>query len=376
MRRRLSYSERPTHAARAAHARGERQFKTYDTSAIRPKRSKVPAIVCGIVVVLVLAAVVFGVVSALRGCTAQQDNELLPPGQEATIKVESGSGLATVAGQLYDAGLISSTSDFTDRAASLETSLAAGTYTFTGGMTLEEIVGVLQAGPISPSFTVTEGMTASQVAQAVSDAYSGAITADDFLAAVNNAPAYVADYPFVEGAYNNSLEGFLFPKTYDIVDGATADTVVRQMLDQYRSETAGLDYATAQAHGLSPYQTLILASIIEKEAAEDNRATVSSVFYNRLDAAMPLQSDATVAYVVGGDPTPEDLQVESPYNTYLNPGLPAGPICSPGLSCLQAACAPEQTDYLYFYFAPDESGQLQYYFSQDYDQHQEAIATS
>ena len=68
--------------------------------------------------------------------------------------------------------------------------------------------------------------------------------------------------------------------------------------------------------------------------------------------------------------------MESPYNTYLNRGLPAGPVCSPGISSLQAACAPEQTDYLYFYFATDESGQMQYYFSQDYDQHQNAIATS
>lgn len=376
MRRRLSYSERPTHAARAAHARGERQFKTYDTSAIRPRRSKAPAIVCGIIVLVFIAAVIVGVVSLMRGCSAGPTNELLPAGQEATVTVESGAGLSTVAQQLYDAGIISSTKDFLSQASGLETSLAAGSYSFTGGMALEDVVGVLQAGPVTASFTVTEGMTAAQAAEAVASAYEGSITAEDFMAAVHNASAYVADYPFVEGAYDNSLEGFLFPKTYDIVEGATPDTVVRQMLDQYRTETASLDYSYVESRGMTPYQALILASVVEKEAAEDNRATVASVFYNRLAISMPLQSDATVAYLISDDPTPEDLEIESPYNTYLNSGLPAGPICSPGLSCLQAVCAPEQTDYLYFYFAADESGQLQYYFSQDYDQHQNAIATS
>lgn len=122
MRRRLSYSERPTHAARAAHARGERQFKTYDTSAIRPRRSKAPAIVCGIIVLVFIAAVIVGVVSLMRGCSAEPTNELLPAGQEATVTVESGAGLSTVAQQLYDAGIISSTKDFLSQASGLETS--------------------------------------------------------------------------------------------------------------------------------------------------------------------------------------------------------------------------------------------------------------
>lgn len=373
--RRVTYSERSTHAARAAHARGAKEFKTYDTSMIRPKRSKAPAIICGIVVLIVVAAIVFGVVTLVRGMN--DGHEMLPEGQQAEIVVAEGSSLGQVGQQLYDAGVIAAIDEFSKAAAGLETSLAPGNYSFVGGMNVEEVVATLSAGPEVSTLTVPEGMTAVQVAQRVSEAYEGSITAEDFMAAVNNASAYVADYPFVEGAYNNSLEGFLFPKTYDMVDGATADTVLRQMLDQYAAEVATLDYAYAESKGLSPYQVLILASVVEKEAAENNRATVSSVFYNRLDAGMPLQSDATVAYVVEGDPTPEDIQnTDSPYNTYKIQGLPAGPICSPGLSCLQAACAPEQTDYLYFYFANDANGTLQYYFSRDYDEHQDAIANS
>lgn len=373
--RRVTYSERSTHAARAAHARGAREFKTYDTSMIRPKRSKVPAIVCGVVIVAVIAAVVFGIVTLVGGMG--DDHEMLPDGQQAQIAVAEGASLGQVGQQLYDAGVIASVDEFSKAASGLETSLVPGNYSFVGGMGVDEVVSTLSAGPEISTLTIPEGLKASEVAQRVAEAYEGSISADDFMAAVNNAGAYVADYPFVEGAYNNSLEGFLFPKTYDILDGANADTVLRQMLDQYSAEVGSLDYSYAQSKGLSPYQVLVLASVVEKEAAENNRATVASVFYNRLDAGMPLQSDATVAYVVGRDPTPEDLQnTVSPYNTYLNPGLPAGPICSPGLSCLQAACAPEQTDYLYFYFANNDSGALQYYFSRDYDEHQTAIANS
>lgn len=372
---RFSYSEHPSHASRAAHARGEREFKTYDTSAIRPKRSKAPAIAALIIILCVIIGVICGIVFGLQSCSAS-NHKLLETGKEAQISVANGSSLSQVGNQLYDAGIISSVSDFTAQGASLETSLAPGQYTFVGGMKLEEVIQVFLNGPTVRTVTIPEGMTATQVAQTVAAAYENRITAEDFMAQVNNASAYVNDYPFVAGAYNNSLEGFLFPKTYQIEEGATADSVVRQMLSQYQTEVASLDYTTAQAHGLSPYQTLILASIIEKEATADNRATVSSVFYNRLDIGMPLQSDATVAYVIGDDPRPEDLQIESPYNTYLNNGLPAGPICSPGLSCLEAACTPEATDYLYFYFAANDAGEMQYYFSHDYDQHQEAIATS
>ena len=89
---------------------------------------------------------------------------------------------------------------------------------------------------------------------------------------------------------------------------------------------------------------------------------------------MLLQSDAPVAYVVDHDPSPEELEIDSPYNTYIYWGLPAGPICSPSLECLQAACQPDETNDLYFYFWQDEAGDMQYAFSETYEQHQEVIA--
>ena len=111
-----------------------------------------------------------------------------------------------------------------------------------------------------------------------------------------------------------------------------------------------------------------LASIVEKESSGDDgiRAQVASVFYNRLgNMGDPnygfLQSDATTAYEVGRDPTAEDVATDAPYNTYTNQGLPPTPICSPGLACLQAVCAPAETNYYFFYFAPDEAGVMQYF---------------
>lgn len=369
-RRQITYSKRPNHAARSAHAKGDRQFRTYDTSAIRPKQSTAAKVVSVIVIVAVIALVVWGVVSLVRGCSASAD--LLPSDQTAEITVSEGEGASDIAKTLKEEGLVSSTSDFTKRVEQLGagTSLLPGTYTIAGGTSVDDIITALEAGPVQKTVTIPEGSTLAQTAALVETATDGAVTASDFTAQASDASVYAADYPFVAAAGTSSLEGFLFPKTYTIPDDPTADAIIRLMLNQFQTETASLDYATAQSHNLSQYDVLKLASIIEKESDANHRATVSSVFYNRLDRNMRLQSDATVAYFVNHDPTPDDLTIDNPYNTYLNDGLTPTPIDSPSLASLQAACAPESTDYLYFYFAPDSQGVMQYTFSETYEDHQ------
>lgn len=304
-RRKVTYSRKPTHAARAAHARGERQFSKYDTSLIEPRRSKKPFYV-GIAAVVFAIIVIFGLVNCMGSC--DKNPNMLPSDQQARIEIP-------------------------------------------------------------------EGYTIKQTAHAVSEAYAGSISEADFLAAAQDASRFSDRFSFVKDAYNNSLEGFLFPKTYEIMAGANADDVVAQMLMQYEQEVKQLNYTYPHDAGLSDYEVLILASIIEREAAADNKKAVASVFYNRLAIDMALQSDATTAYVIGGDPKPEDLQKEGPFNTYLNKGLPPGPICSPGLAALEAACDPDQTDYLYFYFKDNGQGGLDYFFSKTYEEHQQAIAS-
>ncbi|MDR0514943.1 MAG: endolytic transglycosylase MltG [Coriobacteriaceae bacterium] len=371
--RKITYSSHSNHAARSAHARGGQQFKTYDTSHIRPKKSKVPVIFSIVLALVVLGLVLWGGTTFLKSCSAG----LLTADQSVEITIPEESGARDIGILLQKEGVIENSTEFIARVNELGVAgeLRPGVYTFNGGMTLDDIIAKLRLGPVvlGKTFTVPEGFTIQATADRVAESFEGKISAADFVACANNAAAYEAEFPFVAGAYNNSLEGFLFPKTYPVTEGATADSVVRMMLAQYQIEIASLDYSYVESLGLNRNQVLVMASIIEKEAAADNRATVASVFYNRLAADMRLQSDATTAFVVGRDPSAEDIENDfSPYSTYNNPGLPPGPICSPGLACLQAACAPEATAYLYFYFK-EVDGQMVYYFSETLEDHNAAI---
>ena len=367
-RRNITYSSRPTHAARSAHARGDKVFRTYDTSAIRPKRSPIPAIIGIIVLIAALAFILFNFANFTKGCSGTQQ---VAKGTEVTIVVNEGEGAKTIAKTLADAGLISDTREFTDRVSTLaiDGNLHPGTYTLVGGQSVDEIIQVLTTPVASKTFTIPEGSTLLQTAEIVSAATNNRIKVDDFVAAASNASVYAGAYTFLGEAGSNSLEGYLFPKTYPYDDDSTADSIIRMMLDQFGSETAGLNWSYAESKGLSRYDAVKLASIVEKESDEAHRATVASVFYNRLKAPMRLQSDATVAYVVGHDPTAEDVDMENPYNTYYIDGLPPTPINSPSLACLQAVCSPEETSYYYFYFEDDGKGGLTYSFSETYDEH-------
>ena len=155
-------------------------------------------------------------------------------------------------------------------------------------MTGEDIVKSLMAGPASTGFTLTvpEGYKRSDIADAVEKATEGLVTAEQFLAASSDASAYASDYPFLESAGSNSLEGFLPEDLYGD-GGRRCDGVVRMMLDQFKIETASLDLSYPQSRDMSLYDVVKLASVVEKEAAADNRATVASVFYNRLASDRP-----------------------------------------------------------------------------------------
>ncbi len=381
--RKVTYSRKPNHAARAAHARGEREFRTYDTSAIRPKKSKVPYAVAAAV-----AAVVVIVVIALfvgTSCAEAANDHLAPDGQKVTVQIADGSTLPVIADTLYDAGLIVRRGEFTSavNAQGAASSLKSGVYSLTGGTSCEELVNILVAGPASTQsgVVVTEGAKLDTIAQAVQDAYGSSISADQFKEAASNASAYADTYPFLKSAGTNSLEGFLFPKTYEILLDGTADAVVRQMLDQYQTEVSSLDYSYPRSKGLSEYQALILASIVEKEATDDTRSKVAAVFYNRLsNTGSPsygyLGSDATTAYEVGDNLDSYDWTTKSPYNTRVTKGLPPTPICSPSIESLQAVCNPEADfgDYYFFSFWTNDQGGVDYFFDKTYEQHQQTIA--
>ena len=376
-RKQVTYSERPNHAARAAHAKGDQLFRTYDTSYIRPKKSKGPIVATIILVLLLIAGAVF---IALR-FAAPPTQELLPEGESAVITVTSGEGATDIGSSLAEAQLVHSSQEFIDavRAAGAESSLIPGPYLFEGGVTPEEIVTILQTGPSATGINVTipEGITREATAALFEEATGGRITADAFLAASSDASQWAETYPFLASAGTNSLEGFLFPKTYLVTAADDATSVVTMMLNQFQTETAGLSFDYPQSQGLSVYQAVNLAAIIEREVSNDpaSMAKVASVFYNRLASDRPyLESDATTAYEVGREPTAEEVHAQTPYSTYANPGLPPTPICSPGLPSLQAVCNPEQTPYLYFYSTVSDDGQVTTYFAETYEEHQNNIA--
>ena len=374
-RRQVTYSTRPNHAARAAHARGDKMFRSYDVSAIEPRKSKGPVIFGVVLVLVVIAGLIFFATTFLKGCSS--DADLLPSDQSAQIVVADGSGAQAIASSLKEAHLISDTSAFTKRVAELgvDTQLKPGTYTIKGGTTVDEIINTLKkgVGATGTQLVIPEGFTIARTAAAVETATKGSVTAASFTAAASDASKVAANYDFLVEVGTKSLEGFLFPKTYSLSGSETAEDIICMMLDQFKKEVVSLDLSVPGAAGLSYYDMVKLASIIEKESTNETRAMVSSVFYNRLAIGMALQSDATTAYYVGHDPTAEEVHANNEWSTYTNPGLPPTPICSPGLASLKAACAPDDTDYMYFYFKKVD-GKTQYFFSETYDEHQSAIA--
>lgn len=302
-------------------------------------------------------------------------------GQTVNVVIPEGSSGTDITQILLDAGVIRSSRAFRKAATEQQAdqSFRPGTYTFLTGSDPDEVVRQLVAGPNSSmgQLVVPEGLTVTQTAQLVENSLE--IKQEDFIAQAK-ASDYVKDYEFLSSAGNDSLEGFLYPKTYDLSGKeVTADTVIRLMLDQYRTEVQGLDLTSAEQElsdrydlNVTDYDILKIASVIEKEAInEDDRPKVSSVFYNRLSAGQALQSDATMGYVTGGSVTSDDLKQDSAYNTYLHKGLPPTPICSPSLWAIQAAMHPADTEY-YFFFIIDDGVYSNHTFSKTYEEHDAA----
>jgi UPF0755 protein len=294
-------------------------------------------------------------------------------GEPVTVAVERGDTLPSVADKLEAAGVIRSAALFQveARLRDEETEIKAGEYEFTPGARGEEIRATLASGESVPALTITvpEGLTLEQTALAVEE--QSGIPAEEFEAAAARTDY---EYEFLVDTAVESTEGFLFPKKYEFEEGVGAEQVVDRLLRQYRTETEDLDFATAQDRlGLTEYELLTTASLVEEESANpEERPIIAGVIYNRIRAGMPLQVDATILYVLGEPKASlslEDLEVDSPYNTYANKGLPPGPIASPSRESIEAALRPAETGYLYYVL---EAGGQEHFFTDDYDEFLEA----
>lgn len=360
----------------------QRSQGAYARGGARPpkKGSSVPVVIG----VLIAIAVVAGAALFLFPRIFGGDSGNIEAGQQVSITIPEGSSGDAIATILVDNHIIADSGEYYAAVKKLnaEMSLKPGDYQFETLQDPLSVVKQLVAGPNleGVKLTVPEGKTVEQTAQLVEDAYG--ISADEFISQAK-ASAYAGDYPFLADAGNDSLEGFLYPKTYTFAGTPTADEVIRAMLDQYQLDVFdAFDFDAGRAaisatYGieLSDYELLTLASIVEREGLNaDQRAHVASVFLNRLAgkgdfAGRPyLQSDATLMYETGGAVTAEDIQgIDSPYNSYQNAGLPPTPICSPSSEAILATLEPTDSDDLYFYITQDEE-----YFSQTYDEHMQS----
>lgn len=273
-------------------------------------------------------------------------------GGPVTVTIEEGDTLSAAAGKLAAAGVIGSARVFEWRARlrGLGAEIKPGEYRIGPGEPEGEVLDRITSagGALAAGVTVPEGLTLGQTAERVA-AQSG-VSEAEFR---REARRVDYGYDFLEGSAARSTEGFLFPKRYEFAEDAGARRMVERMLEQYRLETRSLDFGRARRElGLTEYQVVTVASLIEREAAApEERPVIASVIYNRLREDMPLQIDATVQYALGAPKerlSLRDLEVDSPYNTYENMGLPPGPIASPGLDSIESALDPADTEYRYY----------------------------
>jgi UPF0755 protein len=292
-------------------------------------------------------------------------------GAEQLFVVQPGENAFYISQRLEANGLIRSARAFQLYLAwtGMDVYLQTGTYRLSPALTAEAIAGMLQSTVLTEvTFNVLAGWRMEEIAAALPT--SGlSITPDEFLAAASN-PGLVTG--------GGTAEGFLGPGSYVLPRGTTASELVSTLIQQKQTTYVIPLEASFAAHGLTPYQAVTLASIVQREAVRDDEMPlIASVFYNRLAAGMRLQSDPTVQYALGYNAaegtwwthplSAADMSFDSSYNTYLYAGLPPGPICSPGPSALGAVANPAASPYYYFQARCDGSGY--HNFAETYEGH-------
>lgn len=297
-----------------------------------------------------------------------------PPGQDVLIHIESGSNTIDIAELLADKGIIKSAVIFRALAGYTKSgeNLKAGDYTLNTGMSMMEILEELKKGKIrSDFFTVPEGYTLKQIGKLLEQ--NEICEAKEFLELTSDGVPPGIDFEYAHLVEGKSLEGFLFPDTYGFSGDTNAMEVIKMMLDRFEEVVPDNMEAMAKLNGLEPYEVIVLASLIEREAKiKEERPLVAAVYYNRIKKDMLLQCDATIQYLFDEPKellTYDDLEIESPYNTYLYKGLPPGPIANPGLASITASLNPAEADYLYYVLEKDGKHK----FSSNYDDHLNAV---
>lgn len=305
------------------------------------------------------------------GGLSQEDTAApaMDPGQVVSLVIPPGATARQIATQLAEAGVVEDANEFESAVEGFAaaSSLKAGSYELVAGMGLSEVIAVLARGPAAESYRVTipEGLRLAEVL--------------DILAAETPHSREELEAALLGGLSSSLLpegevtlaswEGLLFPDTYEFAAEGSTLAVVQKLSETMESRVESIDWTSAEDAGLTQYQGIVIASIIESEAlVELDRPKISSVIRNRMAIDMPLQIDATVLYAMGVrgvSLTLSDLEIDSPYNTYRIFGLPPTPIGSSRLSSLEAAANPSDTEFLFYVLTSTEGSHS---FTASYDE--------
>lgn len=293
-------------------------------------------------------------------------------GRTVTVTVKPDMTVKDIGEVLFQNGIIHNATLFriTVKVQGVEKSLQAGDYALSPGMSITDIINKMVKGDtVYHLLTIPEGYNVEQIAKLLTEQGLGDGVTFKALAR-NFAPL---DYMVQQPEIIYSAEGYVFPDTYRITPGMTEEAILKMLVANFDKKLTSELRERAKTLGLSFHQVVTLASLVEKEAKLDQeRPVIAGVFYTRLKLDMPLQSCPTVQYILGypkAELTIEDTQIASPYNTYQNPGLPPGPIASPGMAAIRAVLYPADTPYLYFVAAKDGSHR----FSKTYEEHLAAV---
>lgn len=275
--------------------------------------------------------------------------------------VAKGEGVRTISARLYQEGYISSRQAWTLYVimSGLRYSILADTYSLSHTFSGKDIAHTFTTGATNSdevTVVVREGMTVKEIGKAL--AAVNVVSAEAFLEVVTHpGSSFLADYPtLADKPPSVDLEGYIFPDTYRFFHQTSATAVLKKFLDNFERRYDAALRAETTAAGHTIFQTITMASIVEAElrSAED-RAMAADIFWRRAKAGMALNADTTVHYAVGNkNPLSlNDLTIDSPYNTYIHPGLPVGPIGNPGLVSIKAALRPKANEYWYYLTAKD-----------------------
>lgn len=335
----------------------------------RRRRSGIAILLSFLLIGGLVTGAFFGLRTALGGLLPGAAPDYTGEGSGSTlVEVTSGQTSRSIGATLEEAGVVKSADAFAEAARDDARSLTIqpGFYTLRLEMKASSALALLldPASRAEGKVTLQEGLRLSSSLQVISE--STQIPLADLEAASQD----VASLGLPTWAGNNA-EGFIFPATYPVPPNATAQAVLRQTTERFAeaAQTVQLEQR-AQNLGYTPYEILIIASLIQAEGIEADFGKVARVIYNRLDDGMALQVDATVNYALNKSElglTSEDLEVDSPYNTYQVKGLPPTPINAPGEAALDAALSPEAGDWIY-YITVDPGGTGETRFTASYEE--------